>query len=101
MAEGDQISPERFAWAAKKLDWGDTDLIEQLKGGLESRANTALETVLAFHHKGLQRGYKEAKPLIERDIQKGWASKPYALLPFVPCRLAPNLNQEFECVTRM
>ena len=90
MPPGPQISAERFQQAADLLKWPDTDIIEQIKGGLESRTGTSLETVLSFHHKGLQTAYKQAAPIVARDTEKQWVSSPYRTLPFVPCRLIPR-----------
>jgi len=91
MPPGGQINAERFAEAAEKMQWPDTDIIGQIcGGGLEARTGARLETVLAFHHVGFCRNYAKAKPIVEKDIAMQWAAAPTSLPPFIPLRLSPR-----------
>ena len=90
MPPGRRISAENMRRGAEEIGWTDTDILDQLDTGLEARSGCALDTVLAFHHKGLIQSFEPAKKIIERDIEQGWVAKATPRLPYVPCRLTPR-----------
>ena len=90
MPPGPRVEAKRMRRGAIALGWQDTDILDQLDTGLEARSGCALETVLAFHHKGLINEFEPARKIVERDIDMQWVSQPHEGLPFIPCRLTPR-----------
>ena len=60
------------------------------EGGIESRSDCPLDTVLAFHHLGLIENVDAAERAVATDIAEQWVDQPIRHLPFVPCRLLPR-----------
>ena len=76
---------------AAELDWVDTDIIDQIgEGGVETRADCELITVLAFHHQSLLAEVASAEATVAAHTAEAWVSAPKRHLPFVPCRLQPR-----------
>ena len=73
------------------IGWDDDDLISQIgEGGVETRADCELVTVLAFHHDSLLAEVAKAQEDVAKHVEKGWVAPPRRDLPFVPCRLQPR-----------
>ena len=86
-----QIDRAALRRAAEKLGWHDVDIVQQAgEGGIEARSACALDTVLAFHHRGLLDDAVAAAKVIRGDIAEEWVSPPVRDLPFVPCRVLPR-----------
>ena len=86
-----QIDRAALRAAAAAMEWHDDDIIAQVgEGGIETRSQCELETVLAWHHTGFENNMTAAVKVITADIEKEWVSAPAAQLPFVPCRLLPR-----------
>ena len=86
-----QIDRAALRRAAAELDWYDTDIMLQAgEGGVEVRSSCALETVLAFHHRGLADELAAAEKAVQSDWAEGWADRPVQHLPYVPCRVLPR-----------
>lgn len=86
-----QINREALRLAAARLGWHDVDIVRQAgEGGVEARSDCALDTVLAFHHRGLLDDAAAAAKVIRGDIAEEWVSTPARDLPFVPCRVLPR-----------
>ena len=76
---------------AQLIGWDDDDLISQIgEGGIETRADCELVTVLAFHHESLLAEVGRAEDDVAKHIEKEWVAPPRRDLPFVPCRLQPR-----------
>ena len=79
--------------AAELLGWDsvDPDIVAQLgEGGVETRSECELLTVLTFHHRGLFDELPSATSAVEKLLEQGWASEGERHLPYVPCRLQPR-----------
>ena len=88
---GKQIDRAAFRAVAAALDWHDRDIVSQVgEGGIESRSDCPLDTVLAFHHLGLIENVDAAERAVATDIAEQWVDQPIRHLPFVPCRLLPR-----------
>ena len=86
-----QIDRAALRAAADALDWHDADIVGQVgEGGVEARSSCPLDTVLAFHHKGLIEQADAAAKVVEADWAEQWATRPVRHLPMVPCRLLPR-----------
>ena len=76
---------------ADELAWHDDDIIRQIgEGGVESRSDCELITVLAFHHDSLLAEVEAADRTVRAHLREEWVSPPTRHLPFVPCRLQPR-----------
>ena len=78
---------------AAELDWDsiDPDLINQIgEGGIETRSECELITVLTFHHDSLIRELEGASRDVQTGMAEGWVAAPVPDLPFVPCRMQPR-----------
>ena len=84
-----QINRGFFDEWAKKLNWTDADMLEQIKSGVDSRSACELATVLRFHHKGMQHHFGPARESVERDSEadRQWITLGTPHLPYVPSRL--------------
>jgi hypothetical protein len=82
---------------SRRLHCTDTDMIEQVARGVESRARCELTTVLMMHHAGVRKHYGAVQETVEADsaAERRWVSQPYVGLPYVPCRLvAKNVAEQ-------
>eukprot|EP00966_Prymnesium_polylepis_P011053 254116-Prymnesium_polylepis.1 len=76
---------------ASELDWADSDIVGQIgEGGIETRAECELISVLAFHHQSLLTEVEAAEATVAAHQKEEWVSGPSRHLPFVPCRLQPR-----------
>ena len=76
---------------ADELGWHDEDIIRQIGGGgIETRSECELITVLAFHHGSLLAEIGAAEATVRTHLQEEWVSPAARHLPFVPCRLQPR-----------
>ena len=76
---------------AAELGWEDEDIIHQIgEGGIETRSECELLTVLAFHHPSLLAEIDSAEATVQAHEKEEWVSRPTRHLPFVPCRLQPR-----------
>jgi hypothetical protein len=78
---------------ADTLGWlgVDADLIQQIgEGGVETRSQCALTTVLAWHHQGFERHMEAAVGVTTAETADLWVSAPFRHTPFVPCRCLPR-----------
>ena len=76
---------------ARILGWHDTDIVDQAgEGGVETRSDCALETVLTFHHDSLLDHLPAAQTGVAAHIEEKWTDAPVRHLPFVPCRMQPR-----------
>ena len=76
---------------AAELGWHDSDIIDQIaEGGVETRADLELVTVLAFHHSSLVQEVDMAEESMRKHMAEHWVAPPTRDLPFVPCRLQPR-----------
>lgn len=83
-------------WAAE-LGWLDMDMVEQVATGVVGRAECEKDTVLMIHHTGVKKNFKTFEDSVRADSaeERGWISRPYEHLPFVPCRLvAKNVAEQ-------
>jgi hypothetical protein len=86
-----QIDRQALRRTAAAMQWHDDDIVGQAgEGGIETRADCPLETVLSFHHGGLLEQAAAADKVIRADWAEEWASRPTRHLPFVPCRILPR-----------
>ena len=86
-----QVNRQAVREVAQLLDWHDADIIRQVGGGgIESRSDCELATVLAFHHQGLLSELEAASKVVGSHIGSEWVSGGTRHLPFVPCRLQPR-----------
>ena len=86
-----QIDRAAMRAIAAELGWDDDDIIQQIgEGGIETRSECQLSTVLSWHHTGFHRQLAAARHVIDGEIQDEWVSEPLASLPFVPCRVLPR-----------
>ena len=86
-----QVDRAAFREAAAELQWHDDDIVQQVgEGGVEVRSACPMDTVLAWHHKGLVEHVDAAAAVVESEWREGWVSRPYEHLPTVPCRLLPR-----------
>ena len=60
------------------------------EGGIETRSQCGLDTVLSWHHAGLVEHFEAAAKVIDAEITADWVTAPTAHLPFVPCRVIPR-----------
>ena len=89
--EGRQLDREQVRRVASLLDWQDTDIIDQIgEGGIETRSECSLDTVLTFHHASLLQEVEMAERSVQTHIEEAWADPPVRHLPFVPCRMQPR-----------
>ena len=85
------IKPHGIRAMAEDLAWEDHDIVSQIcDGGIDMRSNCELITVLAFHHRGMCEGVREALDTVDNELAQDWASQPLGHLPFVPCRVLPR-----------
>ena len=88
---GRQMNRASFRAMATRNNIADAEIIRQAGGGgIEAQSSTSLDTVLDFHHMGLQQNFAAAAKVIEQDIAEEFVSAAYAHLPMVPCRLGPR-----------
>lgn len=88
---GRQLDRAEVRRVADLLGWEDTDIISQIgEGGIESRADCELVTILTFHHDSLLREVEKAEADVAKHMAEGWVAPPARHLPFVPCRLQPR-----------
>ena len=90
---GKQLDREQVRKVAAELDWDsiDPDLINQIgEGGIETRSECELITVLTFHHDSLIRELEGASRDVQTGMAEGWVAAPVPDLPFVPCRMQPR-----------
>ena len=88
---GRQLDRAAVRRVAGELGWADTDIVDQIgEGGVETRADVELITVLAFHHQSLLLEVAAAEATVAAHAQEEWVSAPTRHLPFVPCRLQPR-----------
>ena len=67
-----QVDRQALRKVAADLGWHDTDIPDQVgEGGVEVRSNCPLETVLAFHHRGVLDEPQAAAKVIAADIDEG------------------------------
>ena len=86
-----QVDRAALREVARKLNWHDTDIVDQIgEGGVEARSTCELITVLAFHHRGLVEHVEKAEKVVQADWKEEWADRPVRHLPFVPCRVLPR-----------
>ena len=86
-----QLDREAVRRVARELGWADTDIIDQIgEGGVETRADCELITVLAFHHDSLLSEVQAAEATVAAHTAEEWVSAPTRHLPFAPCRLQPR-----------
>ena len=88
-----QLDRAAFRRAADELGWGavDQDILEQAgEGGVEVRSDCPLDTVLAFHHRGLAGNVEAVERVVATDLRESWVEPPRLDLPFVPCRVLPR-----------
>ena len=86
-----QIDRAAIRQAARDLAWEDKDIINQIgEGGIETRSQCPLTTVLSWHHKGFETNLEAAKKVIMEDMKEEWVSQPYAHPPMIPCRVLPR-----------
>ncbi len=88
-----QIDRAALRAAADELGWRDVDadILDQMgEGGLEPRSACELETVLAWHHTGVNGNVEAAAKVIEADWLEEWSSRPKRHLPFAPARILPR-----------
>ena len=77
-------------WAAR-LDWPDTDMVEQVtECGVEGRSELERATVIMGHHGGLRGNPQPARESIEHDTGEGWMTAARPDLWTVPARLVPK-----------
>jgi hypothetical protein len=82
-----QLDRAAFARAAREVGSDDHDLRSQAGGGgMESRSECELTTVLQGHAPGLWRQSEIAAAAIEQELREGWALGPFYHLPCVPMR---------------
>ena len=72
------------------MEWPDERMLRFTKTGVSDGADTPLDTVLEFHHRGLEHRSADALKAVQADRDSGWASAGFATLPFVPCRAIPR-----------
>ena len=75
--------------AAEELRWADEDLVHQAEAGVDDWAEVSRQTILCFHHKGLEQRFTHAAEAVQGEIDAGDLEVGFADLPFVPCRLCP------------
>ena len=86
-----QVDRAALRRVAADLGWHDQDIVDQVgEGGVEVRSSCPLETILAFHHRGVLDEPIAAAKVIASDLGEGWVAPPVQHLPFVPCRLLPR-----------
>ena len=86
-----QLDRTALRVVAQQLGWADRDLLVQLgEGGIETRSQCGLDTVLSWHHAGLVEHFEAAAKVIDAEIAADWVTTPTAHLPFVPCRVIPR-----------
>ena len=86
-----QLNREALREVAQVLDWQDLDLLNQIgEGGIETRSQCELVTVLAFHHAGLVAEVAQAQKVVEAHLQEEWVSDGTRHLPYAPCRVLPR-----------
>ena len=88
-----QLDREQLRAVADELDWDtvDADLIDQIgEGGVETRSECELITVLTFHHESLVEELEGATADVRTDIEQEWVVAPMGDLPFVTCRMQPR-----------
>ena len=90
-AGGRQLDRKEVRRVAQLIGWDDDDLISQIgEGGIETRADCELVTVLAFHHDSLLSEVARAEEDVAKHVKEEWVAPPRRDLPFVPCRLQPR-----------
>ena len=88
---GRRLSRSAVRRVAQELGWHDSDIIDQIgEGGIETRSDCELETVLAFHHDSLLSQLETAEKGVAAHIAERWTDAPVRHLPFVPCRMQPR-----------
>ena len=88
-----QLDRAELRRAADRCGWDaiDPKIVEQAgEGGVETRSECDLITVLTFHHPGLIEEAAAAAKVVQAHIDEGWVGAPTRHLPFVPCRLQPR-----------
>ncbi len=86
-----QIDRAALRRVAADLGWHDQDIVDQVgEGGVEVRSSCPLETILAFHHRGVLDEPIAAAKVIAGDLGEGWVAPPVPHLPSVPRRLLPR-----------
>jgi hypothetical protein len=86
-----QLDRDAIRRVAEILDWHDTDIIEQIgEGGVESRSDAELVTVLSWHHQSLLEELDAASASVDAHMAEDWTAPPVRHLPYVPCRMQPR-----------
>ena len=86
-----QLDREAVRRVAAGLEWADGDIIDQIgEGGVETRAECEMITVLTFHHQSLLQEVASAEATLAAHTAEEWVSAPTRHLPFAPCRLQPR-----------
>ena len=86
-----QLDRDALRRVARDLAWHDGDIVDQAgEGGIEVRSHCALDTVLSFHHAGLNVALAAAAKAVSNDLSEEWVDQPARHLPFVPCRVLPR-----------
>lgn len=84
----DRAAIRRVAAAA---DSTDRDLLEQIgEGGVETRSECPLTTVLSWHHRGVEKHTAAAEAVIQDDMANEWVSPLFTHPPMVPLRVLPR-----------
>lgn len=86
-----QLDREAVRRIAQQMEWPDTDIVEQVAGGgVETRSDCPLTTVLSWHHGGFEARWQDAERVVRAEMADEWVSRPYEHLPYVPARLLPR-----------
>lgn len=86
-----QLDRQAIRHLAASMEWTDHDILSQVgEGGVETRSECALTTVLSWHHRGVEQHSEAAEQVILSDIAEKWVEGPFAWLPMVPCRALPR-----------
>ncbi len=79
-----QVDRAALRQVAADLAWHDTDIVQQVgEGGVEVRLSCPLETILAFHYRGVLDEPLAAAKVIAADLREGWVASPVQHLPLI------------------
>lgn len=76
---------------ARELRWHDRDIVNQVgEGGVEPRSACDMDSVFAFHHRGVAANLAAVRQVMDTHKKEEWITPILPHPPMVPCKCIPR-----------